>query len=69
MQAQRRIIEKDSSLKKDDLIVFTGTNHTFIKKTRQWEPNINLDKGLAETHAWIKPQDKKRQAGDREGVV
>ena len=45
-----------------------NSDNTFIKKTLNWEPNTKLDKGLAETYAWIKHQYKKRKAGERVGI-
>lgn len=45
-----------------------NSDNTFIKKTLKWEPNTKLDKGLAETCAWIKQQYAKRKAGQRVGV-
>ena len=45
-----------------------NSDNTFIKKTLKWEPNTTLNKGLAETYAWIRQQYKKRKAGERVGV-
>ena len=39
-----------------------------INKILKWKPNTRLDKGLAETYAWIKQQYKKRKAGERVGI-
>jgi nucleoside-diphosphate-sugar epimerase len=45
-----------------------NSDNTFIKKTLKWEPKTKLDKGLAETYAWIRQQYKKRKAGERVGI-
>jgi nucleoside-diphosphate-sugar epimerase len=45
-----------------------NSDNTFIKKTLKWEPSTKLDKGLAETYAWIKQQYQKRKAGERVGI-
>jgi nucleoside-diphosphate-sugar epimerase len=45
-----------------------NSDNTFIKKVLQWEPNTKLDKGLAETYAWIKEQYARRKAGKRVGI-
>jgi nucleoside-diphosphate-sugar epimerase len=42
-----------------------NSDNTFIKKVLKWEPNTTLDKGLAETYAWIQQQYEKRKAGKR----
>jgi nucleoside-diphosphate-sugar epimerase len=45
-----------------------NSDNTFIKKVLKWEPRTKLDKGLAETYAWIKQQYQKRKAGERVGI-
>ncbi|MGP8202041.1 MAG: NAD-dependent epimerase/dehydratase family protein [Limisphaerales bacterium] len=45
-----------------------NSDNTFIKKVLKWEPDTKLDKGLAETYAWIKKQYARRKAGKRVGV-
>jgi nucleoside-diphosphate-sugar epimerase len=45
-----------------------NSDNTFIKKVLKWEPKISLNKGLAETYAWIKTQYDARKAGKRVGV-
>jgi nucleoside-diphosphate-sugar epimerase len=45
-----------------------NSDNTLIKKMLRWEPNTELDKGLAETYTWIKQQYAKRKAGERVGV-
>ena len=45
-----------------------NSDNTFIKKVLKWEPGTTLNKGLAETYAWITEQYKKRQAGERVGM-
>jgi len=45
-----------------------NSDNTFIKKVLKWEPNTTLDKGLAETFAWIEAQYHARKAGKRVGV-
>ena len=73
MEESNRIVEKDIPLNKDDLIVITGaagrnSENTFIKKVLNWEPKTTLNKGLAETYAWITEQYIKRKAGERVGI-
>jgi nucleoside-diphosphate-sugar epimerase len=45
-----------------------NSDNTFIKKVLKWEPGTTLNKGLAETYAWITQQYKKRKAGERVGI-
>ena len=45
-----------------------NSDNTFIKKVLGWEPNTTLNKGLAETYAWIKQQYYRRKSGKRVGV-
>jgi nucleoside-diphosphate-sugar epimerase len=45
-----------------------NSDNTFIRKVLKWEPNTKLDKGLAETYAWIKEEYNKRKAGKRVGI-
>lgn len=45
-----------------------NSDNSFIKKVLKWEPKTSLNKGLAETYAWIAQQYKKRKAGERVGV-
>jgi len=45
-----------------------NSDNTFIKKTLKWEPNTTLNKGLAETYAWITEQYHHRKAGKRIGI-
>ena len=45
-----------------------NSDNTFIKKVLGWEPNTKLEKGLAQTFAWIKTQYEARKAGKRVGV-
>jgi nucleoside-diphosphate-sugar epimerase len=45
-----------------------NSDNTFIKKILKWEPRTKLDRGLAETYAWIKEQYNKRKSGHRVGV-
>ena len=45
-----------------------NSDNTFIKKVLRWEPGTKLDKGLAETYAWIKTQYHARKAGKRVGI-
>ena len=45
-----------------------NSDNTFIKKVLKWEPRTTLDKGLAETYAWITQEYKKRKAGKRVGI-
>jgi nucleoside-diphosphate-sugar epimerase len=45
-----------------------NSDNTFIKKVLKWEPNTKLDKGLAETYAWITEQYHNRKAGKRVGI-
>jgi nucleoside-diphosphate-sugar epimerase len=45
-----------------------NSDNTFIKKVLGWEPGTKLDKGLAETFAWIKEQYSARKAGKRVGI-
>jgi nucleoside-diphosphate-sugar epimerase len=45
-----------------------NSDNTFIKKVLKWEPSTKLDKGLAETYAWIKQQYNHRKAGKRVGI-
>ena len=45
-----------------------NSDNTFIKKVLKWEPSTKLDKGLAETYAWIKEQYARRKAGKRVGI-
>jgi nucleoside-diphosphate-sugar epimerase len=45
-----------------------NSDNTFIKKVLKWEPGTKLNKGLAETYAWIKEQYYKRKAGKRVGI-
>jgi nucleoside-diphosphate-sugar epimerase len=45
-----------------------NSDNTFIKKVLKWEPHTKLDRGLAETYAWIEQQYKKRKAGKRVGI-
>jgi GDP-D-mannose 3', 5'-epimerase len=42
-----------------------NSDNTFIKKVLGWEPNTTLDRGLKETHAWIKGQYQSRKKGKR----
>ena len=45
-----------------------NSDNTFIKKMLKWEPSTTLNKGLAETFAWIKTQYDARKAGRRVGI-
>jgi nucleoside-diphosphate-sugar epimerase len=45
-----------------------NSDNTFIQKVLKWEPKTTLNKGLAETYAWIKQQYEKRKAGERVGI-
>jgi nucleoside-diphosphate-sugar epimerase len=45
-----------------------NSDNTFIKKVLKWEPGTTLNKGLAETYAWIKEQYYARKAGKRVGI-
>jgi GDP-D-mannose 3', 5'-epimerase len=45
-----------------------NSDNTFIKKVLKWEPSTTLNKGLAETYAWIKTQYEARKAGKRVGI-
>ena len=45
-----------------------NSDNTFIKKVLKWEPKTTLNKGLAETYAWIKTQYDARKAGKRVGI-
>jgi nucleoside-diphosphate-sugar epimerase len=45
-----------------------NSDNAFIKQVLTWEPDTKLDKGLAETYAWIKEQYARRKAGKRVGV-
>jgi len=45
-----------------------NSDNTFIKKVLKWEPGTTLNKGLAETYAWISQQYEKRKAGERVGI-
>ena len=45
-----------------------NSDNTFIRKVLNWEPSTTLDKGLAETFAWIKTQYDARKAGKRVGI-
>jgi nucleoside-diphosphate-sugar epimerase len=45
-----------------------NSDNTFIKKVLKWEPGTTLNKGLAETYAWIRQQYGKRKAGKRIGI-
>jgi len=45
-----------------------NSDNTFIKKVLKWEPKTTLNKGLAETYAWITQQYKSRKAGKRVGI-
>ena len=45
-----------------------NSDNTFIKKILKWEPGTTLNKGLAETYAWIGEQYHARKAGKRVGV-
>jgi hypothetical protein len=48
-------------------VVGRNSDNTFIKKILKWEPNTTLNKGLAETYAWIKEQYQARKTGKRVG--
>ena len=45
-----------------------NSDNTFIKKVLKWEPKTTLNKGLAETYAWITGQYHHRKAGKRVGI-
>jgi nucleoside-diphosphate-sugar epimerase len=45
-----------------------NSDNTFIKQVLKWEPSTTLNKGLAETYAWIETQYQARKAGKRVGV-
>ena len=45
-----------------------NSDNTFIKKVLKWEPGTTLNKGLAETYAWISEQYHHRKAGKRVGI-
>jgi nucleoside-diphosphate-sugar epimerase len=45
-----------------------NSDNTFIKQVLKWEPKTTLNKGLAETYAWITEQYKHRKAGKRVGI-
>ncbi len=45
-----------------------NSDNTFIQKVLKWEPGTTLNKGLAETYAWIRQQYGKRKAGKRIGI-
>jgi len=45
-----------------------NSDNTFIQKVLKWEPGTTLNKGLAETYAWIGTQYNARKAGKRVGV-
>jgi nucleoside-diphosphate-sugar epimerase len=45
-----------------------NSDNTFIQQVLHWEPSTKLDKGLAETYAWISQQYNKRKAGERVGI-
>jgi nucleoside-diphosphate-sugar epimerase len=45
-----------------------NSDNTFIKKVLKWEPKTTLNKGLAETYAWITEQYHARKAGKRVGI-
>ena len=45
-----------------------NSDNTFIKKVLKWEPTTTLNKGLAETYAWITEQYHARKAGKRVGI-
>ena len=49
-------------------VVGRNSDNTFIKKVLKWEPKTSLNKGLAETYAWIKTQYDARKAGKRVGI-
>ena len=42
-----------------------NSDNTFIKKVLNWEPNTQLDDGLAATYNWIEQQYHDRKAGKR----
>jgi nucleoside-diphosphate-sugar epimerase len=46
-----------------------NSDNSFIKQVLKWEPSTSLNRGLAETFAWIKTQIEARKAGKRVGVV
>ena len=45
-----------------------NSDNTFIQKVLKWEPGTTLNKGLAETYAWITEQYHNRKAGKRIGI-
>jgi len=45
-----------------------NSDNTFIQKVLKWEPGTTLNKGLAETYAWITEQYHARKAGKRVGI-
>jgi GDP-D-mannose 3', 5'-epimerase len=45
-----------------------NSDNTFIQKVLKWEPGTTLNKGLAETYAWITEQYHHRKAGKRIGI-
>jgi nucleoside-diphosphate-sugar epimerase len=45
-----------------------NSDNTFILKVLKWEPGTTLNKGLAETYAWIQDQYARRKAGQRVGI-
>jgi nucleoside-diphosphate-sugar epimerase len=45
-----------------------NSDNTFIQKMLKWEPGTTLNKGLAETYAWIQDQYARRKAGQRVGI-
>jgi nucleoside-diphosphate-sugar epimerase len=45
-----------------------NSDNTFIQKVLKWEPGTTLNKGLAETYAWIGEQYARRKAGKRVGI-
>jgi GDP-D-mannose 3', 5'-epimerase len=45
-----------------------NSDNTFIQKVLKWEPGTTLNKGLAETYAWICEQYQHRKAGKRIGI-
>jgi GDP-D-mannose 3',5'-epimerase len=45
-----------------------NSDNTFIKQVLKWEPGTTLNKGLAETYAWIQTQYEARKAGKRVGI-
>lgn len=70
MTAMRRRSTARTTLRKDDLIVFTGvagrnSDNTFIRQQLGWEPSIPIRQGLKATYQWIEQQYRDRKAGRR----